>query len=82
MKTIKITYEFECGSVLNQVVETDGSKTTIESMIAFSDKQKASLLYTIRQIIDHTKRTILIDNSDLSDEQIVKMIEEDFFGMI
>ena len=47
---------------------------------AFSDKQKASLLYTIRQIIDHTKRTILIDNSDLSDEQIVKMIEEDFFG--
>jgi hemoglobin-like flavoprotein len=47
---------------------------------AFSEKQKASLLYTIRQIVDHTKRTILIENSDLSDEQILQMIEEDFFG--
>ena len=37
MKTIKITYEFECGSVLNQVVETDGSKTTIEAMIDNGD---------------------------------------------
>lgn len=47
---------------------------------AFSEKQKASLLYTIRQIVDHTKRTILIENSDLSDEEIIQMIEEDFFG--
>lgn len=47
---------------------------------AFSEKQKTSLLYTIRQIIDHTKRTILIENSDLLDEEIIKMIEEDFFG--
>ena len=47
---------------------------------AFSDKQKTSLLYSIRQIIDHTKRTILIENSDLSDEDIINMIEEDFFG--
>jgi hypothetical protein len=47
---------------------------------AFSEKQKLSLLYTIRQIIDHTKRTILIENSDLSDADIIKMIEDDFFG--
>lgn len=48
--------------------------------IAFSEKQKQSLLYTIRQIIDHTKRTILIEDADLSDEEIIKMIEEDYFG--
>lgn len=39
---------------------------------------KQSLLYTIRQIIDYTKRTILIDNSDLSDKAIIKMLDEDF----
>lgn len=46
---------------------------------AFTDKQKASLLYTIRQIIDFTKRSILTEQ-ELSDDEIVKMIEEDFFG--
>lgn len=46
---------------------------------AFSDKQKASLLYTVRQIIDYTKRMILTEK-ELSDEEIIKMIEEDFFN--
>lgn len=46
----------------------------------FSDSQKKSLIYTVRHIIDHTKRTILIENSDLSDKEIIQMIEEDFFG--
>ena len=59
----------QCNSSLGVVLES-----------AFSDKQKESLLYTIRQIIYHTKSTILIDDSDLSDEEIIKMIEEDFFS--
>ena len=43
---------------------------------AFSDSQKKSLIHTVRFIIDHTRRY----EKELSDEEIIKMIEEDFFG--
>lgn len=43
---------------------------------AFSDKQKQSLIYTVRFIIDHTRRY----DKELSDEEIIRMIEEDLFG--
>lgn len=43
---------------------------------AFSDKQKQSLVYTVKFIIDHTRRY----DKELSDEEIIRMIEEDLFG--
>lgn len=43
---------------------------------AFSERQKKSLVYTVRFIIDHTKRY----DRDLTDDEIIQMINEDFFG--
>ena len=42
----------------------------------FSEKQKVSLLYTVRHIIYHTRTYSKV----LLDEEILKMIKEDFFG--
>lgn len=59
---------------------SDQTKSPLSGVVgnAFSEKQKKSLIYTVRHIIDHTRRSILT-KKELSDEDIVKMIEEDFF---
>ena len=55
----------------------DRNRTRIDMNVKeFSDKQEKSLIYTVRHIIYLTKTY----DEELSDEEIMKMIKEDFFG--
>ena len=37
MREVRIIYDFECGSTIEQVVTTDGSDTTIDNMVCAGD---------------------------------------------